>query len=55
MAEKARDEYSPAEADRRFKEAIRRALTTPHKPREAFEGKTPRAKMLKRAKSSRKS
>lgn len=55
MKKRTEQQYSEEEADRYFKEAIHRALTTPHKQREAFEGKTSRAKMLKRAKRSRKS
>jgi hypothetical protein len=52
-----RDQYSDEEAERRATDALRRALTTPHKPQSKLVGKTPRAKARKRqaAKGSPKS
>ncbi|HXP30176.1 MAG TPA: hypothetical protein VN832_03735 [Stellaceae bacterium] len=53
------DEYSDEEAEGRFKEAIRRAVTTPHKPQREMAGKTPTpqgaAQRRRRAKDSPKS
>ena len=49
IVKKQTEEYSEEEADRRFREAIHRAVTTPHKPQEALVGKTPRAKARRKA------
>ena len=38
MKKETVDQYSDEEADRRFKEAIQRALTTPHKPHKEVAG-----------------
>jgi hypothetical protein len=53
MTEKRSDEYSDEEAERRFHEAIRRAVTTPHKPQEDFVGKTPRARAMARKRNAK--
>jgi hypothetical protein len=42
------DQYSDEEAERRATEALRRSLTTPHKPQKELVGKTERAKRAKR-------
>jgi hypothetical protein len=59
MGKETDDQYSDEEADRRFKEAIRRAVTTPHKPQQELAGKTPgargEAQRRRRAKSRPKS
>lgn len=34
------DQYSEAETKRRMEDALRRALTTPHKPNDKFKGKS---------------
>jgi hypothetical protein len=41
--------YSDEEVERRATEALRRALTTLHKPQNKIAGKTPGAKARKRA------
>ena len=40
MPSKDQDQYGEAEADRRMADALKRALTTPHKPIEKFKGKS---------------
>jgi hypothetical protein len=35
MPKQSDEQYTEEEADRRFREAIRHAVTTPHKPRSA--------------------
>lgn len=51
------EKYSEEEADRRFKEAIRHALTTPHKPKASIEtpGSRGDAQRRRRAKARPKS
>jgi hypothetical protein len=44
---KSDDEYSPEEADRRAREAIRRSFEMPYKPQKELVGKTPRARKRK--------
>jgi hypothetical protein len=39
-----KDEYTDKEATKRMEDALRRALTTPHKPNQAFVGKAKKAK-----------
>ena len=53
--EKDDTEYTPEEAERRFHEAIRRAVTTPHKPLKEFIGTTDRARSMARQKARRRS
>ncbi len=50
---KNEDHYSPEEAARRMDELVRRAFALPHKPRKQFEGTTPRAKSMARAKAAK--
>jgi hypothetical protein len=45
------DNYSEAEADRRMNETLRRALTSPHKPNQAFVGKKAKPDSAKRGKA----
>jgi hypothetical protein len=39
MSANSNDEYNASETKRRMDDALRRALTTPHKPNQAFVGK----------------
>jgi hypothetical protein len=45
------DEYSEEEADRRFMEAIKRAVTTPHTSQKVDVGKTARGRAISRGKT----
>jgi hypothetical protein len=42
------DQYSEAETKRRMEDALRRALSRPHKPLDKFKGKTAAARKRKR-------
>jgi hypothetical protein len=54
MTENSRDDtYSDEEADRRATEALRRSLTTPHKPQKEMVGKAGRAQSKRGTKSAR--
>jgi hypothetical protein len=53
MARKETEQYSEEEAARRFKEAIQRAVTTPHKPQKELVGKTLRAKTMARRRAAK--
>ena len=53
MVRKEPEQYSEEEAERRFRDAIKRAVTTPHKPQSDLVGKTDRAKSRKRLKVAR--
>ena len=46
-----RDQYGDKETTKRMNDALRRALTTPHKPNQAFVGKKAKPKPAKRRKA----
>jgi hypothetical protein len=48
MASVPEDQFSDKETKRRMDDALRRALSTPHKPNAAFVGKKPKQKTAKR-------
>ena len=45
------DQYTGEETERRARDAIRRSLELPYKPHKELVGKTPRARIRKRASS----
>jgi len=45
---KEAEQYSDEEAERRYRDALRRGLNTPYKPMKDFVGTTPRAKAMAR-------
>ena len=48
MDAKADDQYSDEETERRMRDALRRALTTPPKPQKAMVGKAAKSKPIKK-------